>query len=408
MNLASTIVELNVCERIIAFSRKKEKSNQTGGIMRKICGLLICFLMSVSATSTIGADKKAAGESEGVRNLPIDVESRASNSWKPSLRYPDPLIEVLDPSFLKYRIFSAGVEMLATGFRWVEGPVWVPKMKSLLFSDIPNNRIMRWDEATSKTTVFRENANYANGNTVDLEGRLITCEHSGDGRRITRTEHNGKITILADRYEGKRFNSPNDIVCKTDGSIWFTDPPFGIGGNYEGRVAKPEQAVHGVYRIDGKTNKVTQVLSDLKGPNGLCFSPDEKKLFVIEARAIPNRLIWSYDVTTDGKLTNKIKFFEALNYGALDGMKCDVDGNIWAGWGSSGALAAIPEKLDGIICINTSGKIIGHIHLPERCENLCFGGETHSRIFMTACHSIYSIYVDTEGAENVAKAKAKK
>ena len=212
--------------------------------------LLICF----SARAGFSDDQKnAVKPAAGILTQIKDTQLRAL-SWKPSLRYPDPLIEVLDPSFMKYRIFNASVEMLATGLRWAEGPVWIEKGGYLLVSDIPNNRIIRWDEKTGLVSVFRESANYANGNTVDLEGRLLTCEHSGKGRRITRTEHNGKITVLADNYQGKRFNAPNDIVVKSDGSIWFSDPPFGIEGNYEGRKAK-EELPHAFYRIDGKTGR---------------------------------------------------------------------------------------------------------------------------------------------------------
>jgi gluconolactonase len=370
----------------------------------------VAVLFCLSATSSYSAEKEQATvkAATSVLTQPIagtDGQQRGIASWKPSTRYPDPAIEVLDPSFLKYRIFNASVEMLATGFRWMEGPVWMEKGGYVLVSDIPNNRIIRWDEKTGKVTVYREPSNYANGSTVDLEGRFITCEQSGKGRRITRTERDGKITVLADTFDGKRFNSPNDIVVRvSDGSIWFTDPPFGIGNNYEGRTAKSELP-HAVYRIDVKTGKVTQVLNDVAGPNGLMFSQDDKKLYVIASRAEPNRLIWVYDVDENGNLSNKTKFFEALNYGALDGMRLDVDGNIWAGWGSSGALGANPEALDGVIVINPAGKIIGHIHTPERCANVAFGGEMYNRLFMACGHSVYAVYVNTQGAENVEKAK---
>ena len=317
--------------------------------------------------------------------------------FEPSLRYPDPSITVLDPSFLKYRVFAASVEQLATGFRWMEGPVWIGDGRYLLASDIPNNRIMRWDEVTGTASVFREPSNYANGNTRDMSGRLITCEGSVT-RRITRTEHSGRIVTLADNYQGKRFNSPNDIVCQSNGAIWFTDPPFQINNNYEGRIA-PQELPHAVYRIDGDSGAVTQVLDDLAGPNGLCFSPDEKKLHVVESRAEPSRRIWSYDVGTDGTLSNKALLIDASGPGAIDGIKCDVDGNIWAGWGSNGALGVDPAKLDGVMVFNPQGKPIGHIGLPERCANLCFGGAANNRLFMASSHSIYALYVNTRGAE---------
>lgn len=268
----------------------------------------------------------------------------------------------------------------------------------LLVSDVANNKIVRWDEVTGQATTFRANANYANGNTRDLQGRLLTCEGAVT-RRISRTEHSGKIVTLADNHEGKPFNSPNDIVCRSDGSIWFTDPPFQLTNNYEGRIAKQELP-HAVYRIDGKNGKVSQVLNDLQGPNGLCFSPDEEKLYIVEGRAQPHRLIWAYDVAGDGRLSNKTKHIDAGSpAGAIDGIKCDADGNIWAGWGSSGVAGADPASLDGVMVFNPQGKPIGHVRLPERCANLCFGAVDSNRVFMASSHSIYALYVNTRGAE---------
>src|SRR5438067_9381847 len=203
----------------------------------------------------------------------------ALGGWEPSERYPDPAIQILDPSFAKYRIAQAGVERLATGMRWCEGPVYFGDARCLLWSDIPNNRIMRWDETTGRTSVYRSPSNYSNGNTRDRQGRLVTCEH--DTRRVTRTEYDGNITALIDKFDGKPLNAPNDIVVKSDDSIWFTDPPFGILGNYEGHVAQPELPTN-IYRID-KTGRVTVAMADVKLPNGLCFSPDETKMYVVEA-----------------------------------------------------------------------------------------------------------------------------
>src|SRR5579883_2035956 len=199
--------------------------------------------------------------------------------WEPSERYPDPAIKVLDPSFLKYRVFNASVERLYTGARWSEGPVWFGDARCVLWSDIPNNRILRWDEETGRTSVFRKPSNYANGNTRDRQGRLITCEH--DSRRVTRTEYDGSITVLIDRFEGKRLNSPNDVVVKSDDTIWFTDPPFGIRSNYEGHV-DTEELPGNVYRLDPRTGRATIVADGLNCPNGLCFSPDEKLLYIVE------------------------------------------------------------------------------------------------------------------------------
>ncbi len=331
--------------------------------------------------------------------------------FKANQRYPDPSVEILDPSFAKYRIYSSTIEQVATGMRWAEGPVYFPEGRYVLVSDIPNNRIMKYDEVKNTFTVFRENANYANGNTRDRQGRLITCEHSVV-RRVTRTEKNGKITVLADKFDGKRLNAPNDIVVKSDDTIWFTDPTFGINGEWEGSRAKPEQATTNVYRltIDGK---VTAVITDLVNPNGLAFSPDEKKLYVVEWRGTPNRSIWAYDVGANGALTNKTKLIDAADFGALDGFKVDRDGNLWCGYGSNGALNAEPadvgtrkvfnlkgkpEDLDGVMVFNPSGKPIGMIRLPERCANLCFGGPKNNRLYLASCHSLYALYVESHGA----------
>ncbi len=213
-------------------------------------------------------------------------------SWVPATRYPDPAVKVLDPSFAKYRIMNAAVERLATGMRWCEGPVWFGDGRYLLWSDIPNNRIMRWDEATGTVGEFRKPSNFANGNSRDRHGRLLTCEHAG--RRVTRTEYDGRVTVLATQWEGKPLNSPNDIVCKSDGSIWFTDPPFGILHHYEGNAAKQELPTN-LYRIDPRTGKLAVMAGDLNRPNGLAFSPDESKLYVGENGVTP-RKIHVYDV----------------------------------------------------------------------------------------------------------------
>lgn len=335
--------------------------------------------------------------------------------FKPNQRYPDPAVQILDPSFARYRIYSSTVEQVATGMRWAEGPVYFPGANGapgyVLVSDIPNNRIMKFDEKTGAFTVFREPANYANGNARDRQGRLVTCEHSVT-RRITRTEHNGSITVLADRYEGKRLNAPNDIVVKSDDSIWFTDPLFGINGEWEGSRAKPEQATTNVYRL-APDGKLTAVITDILNPNGLAFSPDEKKLYVVEWRGTPNRSIWSYDVGADGSVSAKTKVIDAADQGALDGFRVDRDGNLWCGWGSNGALNAEPsdvggrkvftlrgrsEDLDGVMVFNPQGRPLAHIRLPERCANLCFGGPKGNRLYMTACHSLYAFYVEAHGA----------
>lgn len=315
--------------------------------------------------------------------------------FDPNQRYPDPRIEILDPSFAKLRIFSSTVEQLGSGMRWAEGPVWFGDGRYLLVSDIPNNRIMRYDEASGAWGVFRSPSNMANGLARDCQGRLLTCEHGG--RRITRTEYDGSITVLADRFEGKRLNSPNDIVCQSNGAIWFTDPPFGICGHWEGEKAEPELP-HAVYRIDPSSGHLQQVLLDLAGPNGLAFSPDERVLYVVESRAQPHRLVWAYDVDATGALSGKRLVIDAQGAGALDGIAVDQEGNIWCGWGSNGALGAHAETLDGVRVFNPAGQAIGHIHLPERCANVCFGGAQRNRLFMASSHSLYALYVETRGA----------
>jgi gluconolactonase len=335
----------------------------------------------------------AVGATTALTSLSRQVIAQ-SFGFKPNQRYPDSSVQILDPSFAKYRLFSSTIEQLATGMRWAEGPVWFGDGRYLLVSDIPNNRIMRYDEATGAWGAFRSPSNFSNGMTRDRQGRLLTCEHLT--RRITRTEYNGKITVLADSFNGKKLNSPNDVVCKSDGSIWFTDPPFGIGGDWEGDKATPELP-HSVYRIapDGKLGLVT---AELAGPNGLAFSPDEKKLYIIESRAQPSRLVWSYDVGSDGSVSNKTKLVDANGAGALDGLRVDVDGNLWCGWGSNGSPSAKSEDLDGVMVFNPQGNAIGFIRLPERCANLTFGGAKNNRLFMASSHSLYALYLEAHGA----------
>ena len=315
------------------------------------------------------------------------------SDFTPSLRYPDPAIEVLDERFLKLRLFSASVERLLTGLRWAEGPVWFGDGRYLLVSNIPNNRVVRWDEASGAVSDFRNPSNNANGHFRDRQGRLLSCEHLT--RRVTRTEYDGSITVLADRHEGKRLNSPNDIVCARDGSIWFTDPSFGIGGYWEGEPAEQELP-HAVYRI-APDGRLQQVLADLNAPNGLAFSPDESVLYIVESRAAPHRKIWAYD-HRDGKLSNKRVAADAHGPGAFDGFRVDVEGNLWCGFGSNGAPGVDPQGLDGVRVFAPDGQAIGHIHLPERCANVCFGGRHRNRLFMAASHSVYSLYVNTQGA----------
>jgi gluconolactonase len=247
---------------------------------------------------------------------------------------------------------------------------------------------MRWDEETGAVSVFRKPSNFANGNTRDRQGRLITCEHGT--RRVTRTEYDGRITVLADRFDGKPLNSPNDVVCRSDGSIWFTDPPFGSLGYYEGYVGKIELPTN-VYRLDGQSGQLTVAAGDLMRPNGLCFSPDESKLYIVEGGVTP-RLIQAYDVVDGGRqLANKRPLINA-GPGTPDGLRCDVDGNLWVGWGMG------QEGMDGVWVFNPEGKHIGRIDLPARSANLCFGGTYRNRLFMCGSTAMYSLYVNTQGA----------
>jgi gluconolactonase len=309
-------------------------------------------------------------------------------TWQPAERYPDPAIQTLDPRFDKLRLYSAAIERLVTGFRWAEGPVWFGDGRYLLWSDIPNDRVMRWSEESGAVSAFRQPSDFANGHTRDRQGRLLSCEHGG--RRVTRTEYDGRITVILDRFDGKRLNSPNDIVVKSDDSIWFTDPTFGILGYYEGERAEPELSTN-IYRVDGRSGEATMVCSDVARPNGLCFTPDEKHLYVVESGALPRR-IRAFDLSDDGKrLINDRVFVQCAENEAPDGFRCDVDGNLWAGWGTG-------EGRDGVRVFAPDATPIGHIHLPERCANLCFGGRARNRLFMTASQSLYALYLNTQGA----------
>lgn len=318
-----------------------------------------------------------------------------SRGWEhpASVRYPDPAIEVVDRRFEKYRIANAAVERLYTGARWAEGPVWFGDGRYLVWSDIPNNRMLRWIEETGEVSVFRSPSNYSNGNIRDRQGRLITCEH--DSRRVTRTEYDGSITVLMDYFQGKRLNAPNDVVVHSDGAVWFTDPGYGILSNYEGHMASFELPAN-VYRLDPKAREATVVATDLAKPNGLCFSPDEAKLYIADTGAThkaghPHH-IRVYDVVGGARLTNG-RVFADMVPGLADGIRCDVDGNLWAaaGWGGEG--------YDGVHIFAPDGTLIGKIHLPEVPANLCFGGLKKNRLFIAASQSLYAVYVGTEGAQ---------
>jgi gluconolactonase len=298
--------------------------------------------------------------------------------------YPDPDIIALDNRFRRYIIFNTPIRRLHIGTLWAEGPAWNGVGRYLVWSDIPNNLQMRWIEDDGRVTVFRNPSGYSNGNTFDYEGRQISCEHGG--RRVVRYEPNGAVTVIAERFEGKRLNSPNDAVVHPDGSIWFTDPPYGIRGNYEGFKSDSE-VKEAVYRVDPKAGQIAKVTDEVGGPNGLCFSPDYKKLYVADTGTRETK-VWD----VDGRALRNGKRFVQLDIpgeggpSAADGIRCDVDGNVWAG--------ARP----GVQIVAPDGQRIGMIRLPETCANVCFGGARRNRLFMTASQSLYAVYVETQGA----------
>lgn len=318
--------------------------------------------------------------------------------------YPDPHIESMQktqgPSFgpTGFPAFAgtSAVERIATGFRWAEGPCYFPAGRYMLFSDIPNNRIIRISEDDGHVSVFRQPSMNSNGNTIDREGRLVTCEHSG--RRITRTELDGSITIVADSYNGKKLNSPNDVVVASDGSIWFTDPAYGIGGYYEGIKAQPEQEKHNVYRVDSKSGDIKVVADDFVEPNGIAFSPDEKKLYIIDTGFTdgpekPAHIrVFDVDVVA-GKLSNSKVFADMPKPSITDGMRLDTAGRVWCsiGWGD--------PKESGVRCYSPEGELLGKIHIPETVANMCFGGQQRNRLYICGQTSIYALYTSAQGAQ---------
>jgi gluconolactonase len=299
----------------------------------------------------------------------------------------DDLYFVADRRFHDMIVPHTEPDLLYSGCRWAEGPVWFADGGYLLFNDIPNRRTMRWVPDLGVST-FRTDSNFANGNTRDREGRLVTCEHGG--RRVTRTEPDGSITVIADQYEGRRLNSPNDVVVKSDGSIWFTDPTYGIMSNYEGFKSDPEQPTRNVYRVDGHTGEIRAVVTDFLQPNGLAFSPDEGTLYVADSGASHDpdapRHIRAFDVTTDGRLTNG-RVFCLIDAGVPDGFRLDTDGNLWTSTG------------DGVHCFNAAGELMGKIRFPGPVANLCFGGPARNRMFVTANKNVWALFVAVTGAQ---------
>ncbi|MDZ7937091.1 MAG: SMP-30/gluconolactonase/LRE family protein [Rhodoferax sp.] len=296
-----------------------------------------------------------------------------------------PSFEIIDPIFKRLVFDNVRVERLYTGCRWAEGPAWFAAGRYLLWSDIPNDRVMRWDETDGSVSIFQQPAMNSNGHTVDREGRLVSCEHRG--RCVTRTEHDGTRTVLADRYQGKCFNSPNDVVVKSDGSVWFTDPSYGIDSDYEGDAAPSEIGSSNVYRIAPQTGHVTMVAGDFVQPNGLAFSPDESLLYIADTGLTHQengpRHLRRFNVSADGASISGGEVFATCPVGLYDGLRVDAHGNLWLSAG------------DGVHCHSSDGTLLGKIRIPEVVANLCFGGPKLNRLFICGTTSLYSVYLNT-------------
>jgi gluconolactonase len=298
--------------------------------------------------------------------------------------------KILDPRFNTCIIGHARVERLWSGCRWAEGPAWFGGGRYLIWSDIPNNRMMRYDECDSSVSEFRTGSRYSNGNSVDRQGRLVTCEHHG--RRVSRTEHDGTVVSLASHFNGKRLNSPNDLCVKSDGAIWFTDPFYGLVVDYEGEKAAMEQDGCHVYRLDGVTDELTRVATDFDKPNGIAFSPDEKFLYIADTGVshTPNgpKHIRKFAVSADGKTLGKNSIFADCTAGLFDGFRFDSDGRLWTSAG------------DGVHCYDPDGTLIGKIKIPELVSNVCFGSAKLNRLFICGTTSLYSVFLAVNGVKS--------
>jgi gluconolactonase len=340
------------------------------------------FLTAVLGTA---ATARSAAQTPPAQAPISPVPTPRDWSRQDPLQYPDPDVVALDPRFRRYIVGNTTIKRLHFGTLWAEGPAWNGVGRYLVWSDIPNNVQMRWIEEDGHVTTFHSPSGYSNGNTFDYEGRQLSCEHGG--RRVVRYEPNGTLTVIAEKFQGKKLNSPNDVVVHHDGAIWFTDPIYGIRGNYEGFKAEQESK-EAVYRADPKTGQIEKVTDEVGQPNGICFSPDYKKLYVADTGMPRDVKVWDVDgrALRNGRRLIQLDIPGTGAPSAADGIRCDVDGNIWAG--------ARP----GVQVIAPSGERIGMIRLPETCANVCFGGSRRNRLFMTASQSLYAVYVETTGA----------
>jgi gluconolactonase len=325
--------------------------------------------------------------------LALAAAGPAAARWEDVTRYPDPAFEILDPSFARYRLDAGGVERLYTGARWSEGPVWMPAGRYLLWSDIPNDRMLRWHETTGQVDEYRKPAGFTNGLARDRQGRLIACEHGG--RRVTRTEHDGSITVICDRFDGKRLNSPNDVAVTSDGAVWFTDPPFGILGLYEGYKGEQELPTN-IYRVDGQTGEVTLVSGEVKRPNGLAFSPDEHYLYV-DNWDLTHKVLMRYEVNADGTIGNGKVFYDFTRDPepvALDGIKVDVQGNVYV------------SAPGGVWILSPTGKALGRIVPPEHDANFTFGDADGRSLYLTASTGLYRVRLNVPGIRPLSTQQA--
>jgi len=295
--------------------------------------------------------------------------------------------EIRDRRFAHYILANAPLEELASGFRWIEGPVWMGDANCLLFQDLPRNRTMRWTEEDG-VTLFRAPSDYANGQTRDRQGRLIACSHHG--RCLYRTEYDGGITTLVTRHDGKRLNAPNGVGVKSDGTIWFTDPLYGIQTDYEGGRQASEQPP-ALYRHNPERDEIRVMAGDFDGPNGLAFSPDERRLYVAETgdqtQDAPKQYIRAFDVSPDGTRLSGGEVFHKVEPGYCDGLRVDEDGNLWS------------SAADGVHCISPQGELLGKILVPHLVSNLTFGGLAKSRLFIGGSHTLYAIFLNRRGVQ---------